>query len=302
MDVRVTPQESTALYMLLKDSTQDIIVRTDRDGAILDASPVVERFGLPSAGELAGRKLVDLAAPDWADVVGEKLAAAMSGRNDTNWTEFAARTRAGGECWFELQLRGVPEEGGAVGIMRSIDERRHFERALFNASMTDPLTGLTNRRAFISMLEHLCDEGGSGCLAMFDVDHFKSINLRYGFGVGDEVLVAVADLVRTLTRSRDIISRIGGPRIGILLPGASMAEAQAICGRIVGTLSEIRQSAGSNAFSVTASAGAAPIAATVDDTIKRAELALAMAKARGRNRLEMDRGGALPWSKTPATG
>lgn len=296
----VTAQESTALYLLLRDSAQDIVLRTDGAGTILDASPGSERFGLPSSDELAGRSLCDIAAPGSTQVLKAKLAAALAGRNDPDWAEFAARTGEGRETWFEIQLRGLPggagDAPGAVGVMRNIDQRRRHERELFAAAMTDPLTGLTNRRAFVTMLGHLCDEGRSGCLALFDVDHFRAINLRHGYSVGDEVLVVVADLVRALTRKQDTISRLDGPRIGVLLPGASAERAQAICARIVGTLSEVHQQSGSRAFSVTASAGAAPILSSLDETIKRAELALAMAKARGRNRLEMDSAdGARSW-------
>lgn len=300
MGYMVTAQESAALYLLMRDSAQDIVLRTDSAGAILDASPGSERFGLPSPAGLAGRNLCDIAAPGSAAVLKAKLAAALAGNNDPDWAEFAVRTGDGRESWFEIQLRGIPggagDAPGAIGVMRNIDQRLQHERELFTAAMIDPLTGLTNRRAFITMLGHLCEEGRSGCLALFDVDHFRAINLRHGYGVGDEVLVVVADLVRALTRKQDIISRLDGPRIGVLLPGATPERAQAICARIVGTLSEVHQQGGANGFSVTASAGAAPILDSLDETIKRAELALAMAKARGRNRLEMDSpDGARSW-------
>lgn len=299
MDGELTEQEGTALYWLLRESARDIVLRIDGAGNILDLSPGGERFGLAPRAALAGRNLRDIAVPDSAPAVEAKLAAVLAGRNDPDWTEFAVRGGDGDEHWFEIQLRGLPAGPGgvpgAIGIMRNIDERRRFERDLFTAAMTDPLTGLTNRRAFVTMLEHLCAEGRPGCLALFDVDHFKAINLRYGYAVGDEVLVVVADLVRALTREQDIISRLDGPRIGVILPGATPDKAQAICARIVGTLSEVRQSPDAHGFSVTASAGAAPILDTLDETIKRAELALAMAKARGRNRLEMDGGTGPGW-------
>lgn len=299
MDIELAAQEGAALYWLLHESRQDVVLRTDSAGIILDASPGAERLGLPPRAQLAGRNLCDIASPGSAPGVRAKLAAVLAGRNDPDWAEFAVRGGDGDEHWFEIQLRGLPGgEGGitgAVGVIRNIDERRRFERELFTAAMTDPLTGLTNRRAFVTMLGHLCAEGREGCLALFDVDHFKAINLRYGYGVGDEVLVVVADLVRALTRQQDIISRLDGPRIGVILPGATPDKAQAICARIVGTLSEVRQAGGTNGFSVTASAGAAPIRDTLDETIKRAELALAMAKARGRNRLEMDGAAGPKW-------
>jgi diguanylate cyclase (GGDEF)-like protein len=153
--------------------------------------------------------------------------------------------------------------------------------------MTDPLTGLTNRRAFIAMLQHLVDERIEGCLALFAIDHLKAINMKYGQAMGDEVLVAFSDVLRSLVRSQDTISRIGGESLAVLLPQAAPKQAQAVCQRVIATLSEIRKKAGSSGFTTTASAGVARIGESLDDTLKRAEMALFFAKATGRNRLEM---------------
>lgn len=177
-----------------------------------------------------------------------------------------------------------------------------MQEQIFAAAMTDPLTGLTNRKAFIAMLQHLVDTRVGGCLALFDIDHFKTINMKYGQAVGDEVLVVFADLLRTLMRSEDTISRIGSESIGILLPRARADQAEAICARVVTTLSEVRQTAGSQRLAITASAGVARIEGSLDDTLKRAELALFFAKAKGRNRLEMDEGLHFPWERLPKSG
>jgi GGDEF domain-containing protein len=87
--------------------------------------------------------------------------------------------------------------------MRSIDERRCLEEQLFTAAMTDPLTGLTNRQAFIAMLQHLVDQRIDGCLAVFDIDHFRAINMQYGQFAGDDVLVVFAELVRDMMRKQE---------------------------------------------------------------------------------------------------
>jgi PleD family two-component response regulator len=87
--------------------------------------------------------------------------------------------------------------------------------------------------------------------------------------------------------------------LGVLLPQARPDQAEAICARVIAALSDIRQTAGSNGFSITASAGVARIEGSLDDTFKRAELALFFAKAKGRNRLEMDGGLRFPWERMP---
>lgn len=303
MGVTFSLKERSALFRLLAENTTDIILKTDCEGFIVHASPALERLGMALPGLLIGPHILDLVHPSCLDVVRAALDAAVSGQQSATWAEFLALTTDQRERWFEIQLRRLVDDSGAVygalGIMRSVEERRVFEDKLFAATMTDPLTGLTNRRAFIAMLQHLVGKKVDGCLAIFDIDHFKAINMQHGQSVGDQVLVVFADLVRSLMRSDDIISRIGGESLGVLLPRATPDQAEAICKRIVTTLSERRREAGADNIAITASAGLARIATSLDDTIRRAELALFFAKAQGRNRLEIDKGARFPWELAP---
>ena len=109
------------------------------------------------------------------------------------------------------------------------------------------------------------------------------------------MLVVFADLLLTMMRSSDIISRIGGGSIAVLLPRATPEHAHAICARVLDDLGEIRQITGSGSFALGASAGIAGIGGSPDNTIKRAELALFFAKSRGSNRLETEHSAKAPW-------
>ncbi|MEO5587722.1 MAG: GGDEF domain-containing protein [Novosphingobium sp.] len=306
MGVTFTPQDTSVLYRLLAEDTTDIILKTDRKGYIVHASPGIRRLGLELTDQLIGHHIVDLVHPGAAPAVREEHDTAIAGRQGGRWLEVPAVTTAGEQRWFEIQIRALHDDDdqitGTICVMRSVEERRALEEQLFAAAMTDPLTGLTNRRAYIAMLQHLVDHRVGGCLAIFDIDNFKAINMQHGQSVGDEVLVVFSDLLRTMMRSDDIISRVGSECLGVLLPRARADEAEAICARVITTLSEIRQTAGSKRFSITASAGVARIAGSVDDTLKRAELALFFAKAKGRNRLEMDEGARFPWERLPKPG
>ncbi len=298
MRVQFTSQEGSALYRLLAVNTQDIILKTDRQGFIVHASPAIERLGVMLPAMLIGPHILDLVHPSCAAAVKSEHEAAINGRQEGKWIEFPALTAERDERWFEIQVQCLADDNdriyGALSVMRSIEERRSFEEKLFAAAMTDPLTGLTNRKAFISMLQHLVDEEVGGCLALFDIDHFKTINMRYGQSTGDEVLVVFADLLRTLVRSDDIVSRVGSESLAVLLPRATPDQAEAVGQRIVTSLSEIRQAAGPKSLAITASAGVSRIGKSLDDTIKRAELALFFAKTKGRNRLEMDNAARFP--------
>lgn len=298
MGINFTPEESYALYELLAENTSDIILKTDCEGYISYASPALDRpeIGLPR--KLAGFHIRDLVDPSCAEAITIEHDAVVQGRKRQSWIEFPAATGNRRACWFELRMRRLVTRqnrvAGTINVMRSIQERVTFEEKLFVAAMTDPLTGLANRSAFISMLQHLVDTACNGCVAIVSIDYFRAMNMRHGQSFGDEVLVVFSELLRTLMRSDDIIARIGGESLAVLLPDASVAQARAMCQRIVGTLSDIRGTIGRDGTPITASIGLSPIRATLDETMTRAEMALFLAKAKGRNRLEIDDGRALP--------
>ncbi len=294
MGMEFTFRESCTLYGLLAETTSDIILKTDLDGVIVHASPAIERLGVRIA---TAPHLLSLVSESARDAVAVELASALSGQQADGqtgrWVEFSAVSTDERDIWFELQVRTLRDEQGAVygalAVMRSIDEKRVLKDQLFAATYTDPLTRLTNRAAFISMLEHMVEAQMDGCLAMFSIDFFRTINMKYGQNTGDDVLRVFADLLREMLRSDDLISRIGSERFAVLLPRTSPSQAQAICSRVVATLADLRQTVGESRMAITASGSVAQIADSLDSTIERAELALFFAKAKGRNRLEMEK-------------
>ena len=95
-------------------------------------------------------------------------------------------------------------------------------------SLTDPLTGLLNRRAFLNGLT----KQTSGVLFMLDLDHFKDVNDGYGHPVGDEVLCAMADKMRELVRETDLIGRLGGEEFAIFVTDLEAADANLLSARL----------------------------------------------------------------------
>ncbi len=296
MGMNFTFQESSVLYGMLAESTTDVILKTDPKGFIVHATSGIAELGAEEAARdgaaLVGPHILDLVAPEAKQQIARAHARAMAGE-DVDWIEFPALTRDERKRWFELRLRALLRHDGApygvLGVMRNVDEMRSLSERLFTATYTDPLTGLTNRTAFISMLEHMLEARMDGCLGLFSIDFFRTINMQYGQSVGDEVLTVFADLLRELLRTEDIISRIGSERFAVILPRVTPAEAEAICRRVVTTLAELKQTVGASHFAMTVSASVANIGGTLDSTIERAEMALFVAKAKGRNRLEMEK-------------
>jgi diguanylate cyclase (GGDEF)-like protein len=292
MGIEFTPRERRALHGMLAGDASDIILKTDREGFILCATQAIGRLGLPLQSMLIGPHLLDIASPSHVHLLRAEQAAALCGSPSGRWVEFPARLEGERTHWFEIQLKSLADAQGStygtLGLLRSIEQRKRLEQRLFEIELTDALTGLTNRRAFLAMLEHLVERKGGGCLALFDIDRFQSINLQYGQSIGDKVLMVFADLLRTYMRQEDIVSRVGDECMGVLLPTGDPKRAKATCRRVLDTLGDIREGVGSRELSITASVGIARIGGSLDDTLRRAEIATFIAKAKGRNMLEVD--------------
>jgi diguanylate cyclase (GGDEF)-like protein len=162
------------------------------------------------------------------------------------------------------------------------------DRAHRRRSTLDPLTGLFNRNALEQRLAELdgapCDmaEGLSHALLLCDLDHFKRVNDQLGHAAGDAVLQEVAYTMRAALRAGDSIYRIGGEEILVILPGADEADAVEIAERLRQTVRE-RRPVG---VTVTVSIGVAvsrPETVDTDDLVSRADSALYLAKAGGRD-------------------
>ena len=114
---------------------------------------------------------------------------------------------------------------GAIGILaQRLGERALLTRQLETLATTDGLTGPLNRRALEDQAASMTADGGR-YLILLDIDHFKSINDRYGHPFGDAVLRAVADLMRHTTGQTGSLARFGGEEFAVLLESGSLAEA-----------------------------------------------------------------------------
>lgn len=172
-----------------------------------------------------------------------------------------------------------------VIIQRLVTQRRRALEAMTALAATDMLTGLPNRRHFMTSARHLLtvadDEDRTCTLILLDVDHFKSINDVYGHDGGDQVLVGVASAMRGATRSDDLVARLGGEEFAIFMLGASVLHAQHLAAELASALRDIEP------VGVTASYGvveAKPGELEVSELLVRADAAMYQAKRAGRNR------------------
>jgi diguanylate cyclase (GGDEF)-like protein len=156
---------------------------------------------------------------------------------------------------------------------------------------TDPLTGLANRRHFLSVAEAEWSRFQRYlrplALLMIDIDHFKMVNDRYGHACGDDVLRAIANACRSGQRTSDVVGRLGGEEFAILLPETDQDAAMRVAERIRQSIESETRSFEKVYFRVTVSVGIAAATASMSgfhSLLRHADKALYEAKAAGRNR------------------
>ena len=201
-----------------------------------------------------------------------------------------------------------------VFLQHTLNE--YNRQALENLAHTDSLTGLNNRRYFEYLAQQLIqanlEQPAPMSLLVFDVDHFKQINDRYGHDIGDQVLQMIAQTTHPEMRRHDVLARYGGEEFIACLPETSLDEAIKIAERLREKIENMVVNLDhDHRFSFTVSIGAAILESCETDLmalIKQADIALYQAKANGRNRVEyydpdLDQallGDLLNWQVKPA--
>jgi diguanylate cyclase (GGDEF)-like protein len=248
--------------------TLDLAAERSGTAGVLELDEPLFAPHAPTDGRLSHR-LVDL-----LDCESLLLVPLTSGSTRLGVLAFCWRTRVAGlSPW---STRAVSLLAVEAGIM--LERQRAAERVA-NDALTDPLTGLLNRRA-IERRMTLLTAGDS--LVLLDVDRFKHINDTYGHAEGDDVLQSLASCLTATVRHDDWCGRLGGDEFLLVLRGGGHGGTR-------GVLAELHQAWQAVHPSVTFSAGAAVVRAGEDSrqVLARADEALYLAKEAGRNRTEI---------------
>ena len=306
-------QESLALYRLLTEDAQDVLWRTDGQLVLTYISPADEQMRGFRADEVVGHSVFEMFTDEGVELVKGMLrrqaiedAAGSSG----GFLRFQVehRCKDGRLIWGEMLSKPDRNAQGEIigyhGITREITERKHLEEQVRQLAFHDPLTRLANRRLMLDHLEQAMSASKRsqrhGALLFLDLDNFKPLNDTHGHGVGDLLLIEVAERLKACVREADTVARFGGDEFVVLLcelstqPGEAAEQAVAIAEKVRTRLAEpyVLQSAPSAPairHECTASIGVAVFRGRDESqnaVIDRADAAMYRAKEEGRNRIQ----------------
>lgn len=293
-------QESERNFRRLFEKMQDVYYRTDAQGVVQHVGPGVRRVLGYEPHEIEGRT-AESYYPQSKDRDAFKVAIMAHGEV----SDFPGQMvrRDGQVIDISISSHALYDQHGAFagveGIYRDVTQRKNLERELHRLASTDMLTGLSNRRVLLEAAESLflasVDSGAAAAspapsLMILDLDHFKTINDRYGHLEGDRALTEFAAVVRAELRSTDVVGRMGGEEFAVLLPDTRGPEAEAIAQRILQHLRHRQLWVGCDQqpSGMTASIGVTmrlPSDRHLRDWLDRADKALYQAKHQGRDRV-----------------
>jgi len=229
---------SEARFRSLVQRAFDVVTVAGADGVVRYTSGSVERVLGYGDRQLLGMPLASLVHPDDRELLPAFLDEVGAAPGRVASIEWRVRHRDG--SWLEVEtvatnLLHLPEVGGIVLNTRSLSERKALERELARRASHDPLTGLLSRpllrRRIGLALDRGVRSGYAGALLLLDLDGFKAVNDSLGHLAGDQVLVAVAALLRECLRPSDTAARLGGDEFAVLLEvagGEAAAAARAV--------------------------------------------------------------------------
>lgn len=300
-------REQTDILQSVLDSMADGVVVVDQHGKHILSNPAARRLrplarnqsGATGDVNSHGIYLPDQSTPYPPDEL--PLARAIRGEEVTNAEGFVQHPEWPKGAWLSANARPLRDATGAVRggvvVFRDITERKHAEQRLLYLAQYDLLTGLPNRNLLRDCLSQAMTRAKhdqhSIALMFLDLDNFKDINDAAGHWTGDLVLQGVAERFSACLREGDTLARLGGDEFTILLENIGADHAAKVAIKILMALRQPFTIEGREFF-VTASIGITlypddDANDDVDSLLKKTDIAMYEAKARGRNNYQFHR-------------
>lgn len=306
---RQLKQNEAWFNAILTGITDYALVSLDRRGCIESWNASIGRVNGFTEADVSGKPYsvlypADATTPDGlvdrlheADENGWSLAEGYCIKADGN--RFWASTMITPLHERDVPVRQGPETGAAITepsyclVVRDISDKREASERSRMATSCDFLTGIANRRAFFEAaeleLERMKRSPRAMSLILFDADHFKRVNDRFGHPAGDAVLRHFAASLSAAFRQVDVVARVGGEEFAVMLPSTDLEGACKVANRLRALVASSPIQIDGSTIHYTVSGGVAamePGISGLDSLMKRADQALYAAKARGRNCIE----------------
>jgi diguanylate cyclase (GGDEF)-like protein/PAS domain S-box-containing protein len=286
---------SSDLLQTVIDSVPAPIFFKDARGVYLGCNRAFAGFIGVSPRDIVGKTVYDVAPGHLAEVYHEAdLALMRTGGVQVYEAQVKFKDGSVHEMMFHKAVfaRADGSGGGLVGAMLDITERKSLEAKLERLATLDPLTGIHNRRSFLSLaakdLSRCRREQQPLSVLVLDIDHFKQINDTRGHAAGDAVLMHFAQLMQAMVRQHDIIARAGGEEFYVSLGNTDITAAEQLAQRLCTRVAAQRVAHDGPAIAVTASIGVAACdtaSDSIEAALQRADAAMYEAKRLGRNRV-----------------
>lgn len=290
-------EESERRFEAFADIASDCLWELDADLRFIYLSPRFEAImGMPREGVLGRRRIELFPGEDQAAAATRSHHVDLEHRRPFEDYRFTRMLADGAKR--SICMTGVPvfdRHGrfrGYRGVARDVSDRQRLEERIAHLASHDALTGLVNRQEFLQRLQRVVETAGTGDsehgLCYVDVDRFRAINDRCGHPAGDQLLVALAELLRDQIRRRDTLARVGGNAFAILMEHCSLSQIERVAENVRRAIGEFRFERLDETINFTVTIGVVPIdtrSRSIDRVLKSADRACYAAKSAGGDRI-----------------
>ncbi|WP_372788785.1 EAL domain-containing protein [Paraconexibacter sp.] len=287
-------QETRAILSSIVQSSGDAIHALDRVGRVTGWNPAAESLFGYGADEMIGRPADRLLPPAEAGREHQAFARVLDGGAAERFESRRVR-RDGTQVDVSLTMSPIINDGVVTGvsvITRDVGERKRLERQLRYLADHDPLTGLLNGRRFeeeiASRIADTARYGGHGAVLALGIDGLKDINDSHGHSAGDALIRSIAERLRGRLRDTDVLARIGGDEMGVLLSRSTPEDARTLAKALLDAVRDHRLLLEGQVVRTTTSIGVAMFDGekpAASDVLAAAERGLYAAKDAGRDRI-----------------
>ena len=301
-ETRTLFEHSENRLRTLISGMREILLELDAQGRIVFLNPAWATLTGFSVDSTLGRPLTDfiLDVEAAADLAVEKL----SRLREKN-REICLRSANGKRLWLHLDAEAQSDaDGKFTGVIATLGDITQsvelnklltkYQEELYHLSITDPLTGLYNRRHFDTQLDVILADHlprhEPVCLLIIDLDGFKFINDTYGHPFGDKALRAISTLLTTMFRSQDYVARLAGDEFAVILKKTTLEDATRIANKLHAAISttQLELAVGECQLRCSIGVASAPMhGKNAQELVSAADVALYHSKRRGRNRVEV---------------